>query len=105
MYHPKERLQYFIGAFLCQELFSYFDRIIFLTKRESHFIMRAMRLNIRKLESERERVGLRKTEFSKYLGLSATTYDKMLISESTTLKTLTKIASALYLDPKDLLTN
>lgn len=64
-----------------------------------------MKLNIRKLESERERLKLRKAEFSQYLGLSPTAYDKMFSSESTALKTVTKIAARLYLDAKDLLTN
>ena len=64
-----------------------------------------MKLNIRKLESERERLKMRKAEFSQYLGLSPTAYDKIFGKQSTTLKTITKIADALYLDPKDLLTN
>jgi transcriptional regulator with XRE-family HTH domain len=62
-----------------------------------------MKLNIKKLEAERKRLGLKMPEFSKRLGFTATNYGKMVDSRSTSLKTLTKIAAKLNLDPRDLL--
>ena len=62
-----------------------------------------MKLNIKKLEAERKRLNLTKSEFSKRFGMVASNYGKMLLSKSTTLKTLAKIASNLRIDPKDLL--
>jgi transcriptional regulator with XRE-family HTH domain len=64
-----------------------------------------MKVNMQKLEIERNRLGLSKTAFSKKFGLSPAAYRKIEAAESTTIKTLTKIAATLYLDPKDLLTN
>jgi nicotinic acid mononucleotide adenylyltransferase len=64
-----------------------------------------MKINTKKLESERVRLGMSKIAFSKKFGLESSAYGKIIDSESTTLKTLTAIAEALYLDPKDLLTN
>ncbi len=64
-----------------------------------------MKLNIKKLESERDRLGLSVYDFSEKLGLNKTTYGKIRDSESTTLKTINLIAAKLFLDPKDLLTN
>ena len=62
-----------------------------------------MKLYIRKLEAERKRLKLTKTAFSRKFGLTDSTYQKMLKAESTALKTLTKIASVLKIDPRDLL--
>ena len=62
-----------------------------------------MKLNIKKLEAERKRLNLTKSEFSKRFGMVASNHGKMLLSKSTTLKTLAKIASNLRIDPKDLL--
>ena len=64
-----------------------------------------MKIDIKKLERERGRLGITKAEFSRRFGLTVSTYSKILEHESTTLKTLARIADALYLDPKDLLTN
>jgi transcriptional regulator with XRE-family HTH domain len=64
-----------------------------------------MQINIQKLERERSRLGMTKAQFSDHFGLSISTYSKILSNKSTALKTLTKIAVMLDLDPKDLLTN
>jgi DNA-binding Xre family transcriptional regulator len=64
-----------------------------------------MKINTQKLDYERKRTGLGMMAFSRSLGMSGSTYGKILKSESTTLKTLARIATALYCDPKDLLTN
>jgi len=62
-----------------------------------------MKINITKLEKERFRLGLSKAEFSRRFGLESSAYRKILDAESTTLKTLTKIASVLHIDPVNLL--
>jgi len=62
-----------------------------------------MKLNIKKLEHERKRLGLTKAAFSKRFGLTVSTYSKMVEHKSTKIVTLTKIASVLKLDPRDLL--
>ena len=62
-----------------------------------------MKINTKKLEAERKRLKLSMRGFSKRFGLEASTYRKICEAESTTLKTLTKIASILRIDPRDLL--
>ena len=64
-----------------------------------------MKINTKKLDYERKRTGMGMMAFSRSCGMSDSTYGKILRNESTTLKTLAKIADALYLDPKELLTN
>jgi transcriptional regulator with XRE-family HTH domain len=63
-----------------------------------------MKINKRKLESERKRLGLSRAAFSRKIGMTDSTYSKILQSQSTTLKTLSKIADALRLDWSDILT-
>jgi transcriptional regulator with XRE-family HTH domain len=62
-----------------------------------------MRLNIQKLERERKKSGMSMAKFSKNFGLCSSAYSKMLLNQSTALKTLTKMAVVLRLDPRDLL--
>jgi len=62
-----------------------------------------MKINTRKLEAERKRLKLSMRGFSKHFGFDESTYRKICDVESTTFKTLTKIASVLRLDPRDLL--
>ena len=62
-----------------------------------------MKLNIKKLEHERKRIGVSMAKFSKGFGLCASAYSKMLRNESTALKTLTTMAAVLHIDPRDLL--
>ena len=64
-----------------------------------------LRIYIEKMERERERLGLSMTELEKRAKLKRSLYSKIITRGSTTLKTLTKIADALYMDAKDLLTN
>ena len=64
-----------------------------------------MKIDKQKLELERKRMGISMAAFSRKLGMTDSTYAKIIDSESTTLKTLTEIAKVLCLDPKDLLTN
>ena len=61
-----------------------------------------MKLNIKRLESERERRKLSREEFSRLLGLHWTTYGKIVKNESTTLKTITSIAAILKVKEKAL---
>lgn len=62
-----------------------------------------MRVNIEKLEAERYRIGESQYVFAERFGMKQTTYSAIINRESTTMKSLTKIADALYLDPRDLL--
>jgi transcriptional regulator with XRE-family HTH domain len=64
-----------------------------------------MRIYIEKMERERERLGLTKAEVERRAEIKPSGYSKILKRGITTIRTLTKIAVALYLDPKDLLTN
>jgi transcriptional regulator with XRE-family HTH domain len=63
-----------------------------------------MKIDKRKLESERKRLGISMAAFSRKLGMTDSTYSKIIDSESTTLKTLTRIAEKLHINPLDLLT-
>jgi len=62
-----------------------------------------MKINVNKLEAERERLGLTKAAFSRKIGFKDSTYFKLIDSESTTLKRLSAIAKALGVNPKTLL--
>ena len=62
-----------------------------------------MKIDKQKLELERKRMGISMAAFSRKLGMTDSTYAKIIDSESTTFKTLTEIAEVLCLDPKDLL--
>jgi DNA-binding Xre family transcriptional regulator len=62
-----------------------------------------MRLNILKLERERERRKMKMAQFSRLFKLSDSAYKKMIASQSTTFKTLAKIADTLKVNPLDLL--
>ena len=63
-----------------------------------------MKINIKKLESERKGMGISRAAFSRKLGMTDSTYAKIIDSESTTLRTLTRIAEKLHINPFDLLT-
>jgi transcriptional regulator with XRE-family HTH domain len=62
-----------------------------------------MRPDIQKIECERKRLGWSKSLLSKNCGFSISTYNKIIENGSTTIKTLTKIAETLHVDPRDLL--
>jgi len=69
------------------------------------FIISAMKLNTKKIETERKRAGLTKSAFSEKIGMSVSAYCRMLDGKSTKIKTIVRIAHILHYDPKDLLTN
>ena len=62
-----------------------------------------MKINIVKIEKERERQKLSKSALAKLIGISRQAYADFLNSGSTKLSTLTKIAKILDLDGKDLI--
>ncbi|MFZ2809421.1 MAG: helix-turn-helix transcriptional regulator [Desulfosalsimonadaceae bacterium] len=64
-----------------------------------------LRLHIEKMERERERLGLSKAEIERRAKLKKSTYSKIIERRATSISTLNRLADALYLDPKDLLTN
>ncbi|MFA5348094.1 MAG: hypothetical protein WC294_08150 [Methanoregula sp.] len=61
-----------------------------------------MKLNIKKLEAERERRKMCREDFSRFLGMHWTTYGKMVETESTTLKRITSMATILGVKDKSL---
>ena len=64
--------------------------------------MRAMKVNTKKIEEERQRKGEGKCRFASNIGLSVYGYDRILREESTSMKTITRIASALHMNPLDI---
>ncbi len=62
-----------------------------------------MKINIQKIEDRRQRKSIGKQEFSVMIGLTVTSYGKIIKHESTTLKRLNAIAEALGVAPKSLL--
>lgn len=62
-----------------------------------------MKLNISKMERERKALGLSKSELSREAGIFPANYSYILKKESTRLETITNLAKALSIDPKDLL--
>jgi DNA-binding Xre family transcriptional regulator len=68
-------------------------------------MIRAMKLNSVKIEEERARRKLNKTEFSRLIGMSVSAYCRMIEGNKTKITTITRIANALHYDPKDLLIN
>ena len=77
-----------------------------LTENQIGFILPAMiRIYIEKMERERKRLGLSKAEIERLVKLKQSAYSKILTRRSTSISTLNRIAEALYLDPKDLLTS
>ena len=80
--------------------------IFLLTENQIRFILPAMiRIYIEKMERERKRLGLSKAEIERLVKLKQSAYSKILTRQSTSISTLNRIAEALYLDPKDLLTS
>jgi len=75
-----------------------------LTYLKKVFIKVVMQINIKKLESERTRLSLKKYQFAKLLGIDPATYTYICRTKSQKLSTINKIAKRLSLDPKDLLT-
>jgi hypothetical protein len=65
----------------------------------------SIRIHIEKMERERERLGMSKAEIERRAKLKPSGYSKVLVRRVTSISTLNRIADALYLDPKDLLTN
>jgi transcriptional regulator with XRE-family HTH domain len=63
-----------------------------------------MELNIRKIERERKKLGLTKQKFAKHIGVVPSNYSYILRTKSTTLDRVERIAEALDVDAKDLLT-
>ena len=76
-----------------------------LTLNFTCFIIVTMKMNIDKIERERKRQGLTKTEMALKMGMSRQAYWDFINNGSTRLSTLTKIAEILEFDPKDLLTD
>lgn len=66
-------------------------------------MLAAMEINIKKLERERERLGLTKQELSKQLGIHYQNWDYILKTRKTKLVTIQKIADFFDIEPKDLL--
>lgn len=62
-----------------------------------------LKINVSKLESERERMNESQEKFAARLGIKQTTYSAIVNKATTTFKTLTSIADALHIDPLDLL--
>ena len=62
-----------------------------------------MKINILKIEKERERLGITAMELAQKIGVTRQAYSSFLQTGSTKLSTLTKIAEVLDFDPKDLL--
>ena len=80
--------------------------IFLLTENQIGFNLPAMiRIYIEKMERERKRLGLSKAEIERLVKLKQSAYSKILTRRSTSISTLNRIAEALYLDPKDLLTS
>jgi len=62
-----------------------------------------MEINTKKLERERERLGLTKIQLCKALGIHYQNWDYIIKAKQTQLKTIQKIADFFDLDPKDLI--
>ena len=62
-----------------------------------------MKINIAKIEKERERQKFTQTKLAMLIGITKQAYSCFLKRGSTKLGTLTKIAEVLDFDPKDLL--
>jgi len=62
-----------------------------------------MKINVSKMERERKALGLSKSELSRKVGMFPANYSYILKQESSRLDTITLIAKALDIDPKDLL--
>ena len=61
-----------------------------------------MNINTEKLESERKRLGLKKFQFCKMLGINPSTYTYILNNKTQKLSTLSKISKVLNIKPSDL---
>ena len=64
-----------------------------------------MKINVAKIERERERLQINKTKFASMVGITKQAYSDFLRSGSTTLPRLTRMATALGFDGKDFLTD
>jgi hypothetical protein len=62
-----------------------------------------MKLNTKKIEAERKRIGETKTAFAARIGMSVSAYCRVIDKATTKIKTISAIANALHLDPRDLL--
>lgn len=98
-----------LSWFVSYKTFSVLSRNIFpynisLTFEDDSIKMSAMRLNIKKLEAERKKMDVSMAKYSRFIGMgSDSAYYKMFLSESTTLRNVSKIAKALRVDPFKLL--
>ena len=62
-----------------------------------------MKLNIRKIRREMKRMGLNQKDLCQLSGIKESTMSWLLANRRTTFGTLTKLAKALDVQPKDLL--
>ena len=62
-----------------------------------------MRVNVKKIEMELDRLGWYQAGLANKLGMTRSAISILFKKQSTSLKTLNNIAKALNLDPKDLL--
>ena len=62
-----------------------------------------MRINTKKIERERLRLGLNKSQFARKVGISRQLYHIFLKTKRANLSTLGKIGNGLDWDPKDIL--
>jgi transcriptional regulator with XRE-family HTH domain len=62
-----------------------------------------MKLDKKRAERERIRLGISKAEVSRRLELGDSAYGKIIKNESTTFKTLTRLSIIFHVDPLDLL--
>jgi transcriptional regulator with XRE-family HTH domain len=76
---------------------------ISLTKFEAKWYNTAMKLNVKKIEIERKRLGLSRSEFAKLIGIGYSGYYAIITRATTTIKTLGKLSKLLKVDWKDLL--
>ena len=64
-----------------------------------------LKLHVEKMERERGRLGFSKAEVERRAKLKQSAYSKIILRRATSISTLSRLADALYLDPKDLLIN
>ena len=62
-----------------------------------------MRINVALLQSEMESRKMRKADFARLIGVRPDTLHKIMRTESTTLKRVSQIASAIEIDPHAIL--
>ncbi|MHB8123142.1 MAG: helix-turn-helix domain-containing protein [Desulfuromonadaceae bacterium] len=63
-----------------------------------------LKIDVLKIEAERERRKESQEKFARRLGMKQTTYSAVIKKASTTLKRINQMANRLQVDPRDLLT-